>query len=75
MVSFQRMKWIGGRDSWSFFNLQLLLGGCGPDVAVVANAWRDNGDGLRRRGIAVEEFGIVGTIGPSGAEALCAGSI
>ena len=69
------MKWIGGRDSWSFLNLQFLLGWCGPNVAVVANAWRDDGDGLRRRGIAVEEFSIVGAVGPAGAEALCAVSI
>lgn len=72
MVSFQRMKW---RSSWSFFNLQLLLGGCGPNVAAVANAWRNDGDDLRRRGVAVEEFGVHGTIGPASAEALGAASI
>ncbi len=61
--------------SWSFLNLQFLLGGSGPDVAVVANAWRNDGDGLRRRGIAVEEFGVHGSVGPTSAEALGAGSI
>jgi hypothetical protein len=30
---------------------------------------------LRRRGIAVEEFGVHGSVGPAGAEALGAGSI
>ena len=61
--------------SWSFFNLQFLLGGRGPYLAVISNTWRDDGDGLWRRGIALEEFGVDGSIGPAGAETLGAGSI
>ena len=72
MVNFQRMKW---RSSWAFLNLEFFLGGSGPDVAVVAKAWRDDGDGLRRRGIALEKFGVYGAIGPAGAKTLGAGSI
>jgi hypothetical protein len=50
------MKLRGGRDSWSFLDLELLLGRCGPNVAVVANAWRDDRDGLRRRGERGQEL-------------------
>ena len=64
-----------GLGSWSFLNLKLLLGVCGLDVAVVANAWRDDGDGLRRRGVDGEECGVDGAIVPAGAETLGEGSI
>jgi len=75
MVDFVKNEMQSHRGSWSSLDLEFLLGGCDPDVAVVASAWRDDGDGLRRRGVAVEEFGVVGAIGPAGAEALGAFSI
>jgi hypothetical protein len=54
---------LGVSTSWSFLDLEFVLGGCAPNVAIVANAWRNDGDCLRWRDIAVEEFGIHRTIG------------
>ncbi len=69
------MKSRSGRTSWSFFNLEFLFGGCRPNLAVVADAGGDDGDDLGWRGGAVEEFGVEGSVGPAGAEALGALSI
>ena len=55
--------------------MEFLLPGFGPEVAIVANAGRDDGDSLRRRCAAVEELGVDGPIRPAGAEALGAGSV
>ena len=69
------MKSRSGRTSWSSLNLEFLLGRGGPNLAVFADAGGDDGDDLGRRRVAIEEFGVEGSIGPAGAEALGALSI
>lgn len=75
MVVFLKNEMGCARASRPLLNLKLIFTRDGPEMAIVADARGNDGDGLGRRGVAVEEFGVEGSIGPSGAEALGALSI
>ena len=67
--------YAGGIGSWAFFDLEFLPAGCWPQVAVIADAGGDDCDLLRRWSVGVEKLGVKSPIGPTGAEALGAGSV
>ena len=65
----------GGFGSWAFFDLKLSFASHRPEVLVVADARGDDGNLLGWRSVGVEKLGVKSPIGPTGTEALGAGSV